>query len=206
MSVIEEIYFPASLKELKEGWCYKTDKLTNIIISPMNDRFIFKENKYLLGKSDPNIDEFDTLLFACRDIKEIYIPLSIKIISSFVFHMFEKFDKICERAFSFCLNLTSKVSKICERAFYFFLNLTKVEFSSNSNLQLIEKHAFSKINNFFIPPKVLEIYEYSFRNYPNLQIIEITYESELKSIPFSAFFEWAKVIIMIPSSLKVYYN
>ncbi|KAK8834969.1 hypothetical protein M9Y10_018671 [Tritrichomonas musculus] len=63
-SNIEEIYFPDSLKELKEGWCYNANKLKKIKISQSNDRFIMKEDKYLLGKSDQNKDEFDVLLFA----------------------------------------------------------------------------------------------------------------------------------------------
>ena len=49
-SKIKEIYFPASLVELKDGWCSFTKKLTKIIISPKNDQFILKEDKYLIGK------------------------------------------------------------------------------------------------------------------------------------------------------------
>lgn len=45
-----------------------------------------KENKYLLGKSDPNNDEFDILLFASRDIEKISIPSNIRIISSYAFN------------------------------------------------------------------------------------------------------------------------
>ena len=56
-SFIKEIYFPSSLRELREGWCHETSNLTKIIISPSNDQFTFKEDKYLLGKTDPNIDE-----------------------------------------------------------------------------------------------------------------------------------------------------
>ena len=46
-SNIEEIYFPTSLRELREGWCYGADKLTKIIISPSNCHFTFNEDKYL---------------------------------------------------------------------------------------------------------------------------------------------------------------
>ena len=53
---IEEIYFPSSLIDLEEGWCFGTEKLTKIITSPSNDQFIFKDNIYLLGKTDPNSD------------------------------------------------------------------------------------------------------------------------------------------------------
>ena len=82
-SKIEKIYFPASLKELKDNWCFDTQKLTKIIISPLNGQFKMIEDKYLIGKRDPNSNEFDILLFACRDIKEISIPSNIKVISPF---------------------------------------------------------------------------------------------------------------------------
>ena len=51
---IKEIHFPASLKELKQGWCPDTRNLTKITISPLNSQFIYKDDKYLLGKTDPN--------------------------------------------------------------------------------------------------------------------------------------------------------
>ena len=66
---IEELYFPPSLKELKEGWCTGANKLTKIIISPIQGQFTFKEDKYLLGKSEISKEEFDNLLFVRRDIK-----------------------------------------------------------------------------------------------------------------------------------------
>ena len=49
-----KIYFP---KSLEEGWCSDTENLNKIIISPLNDQFIFKDNKYLLGKSVSKICE-----------------------------------------------------------------------------------------------------------------------------------------------------
>ena len=39
---------------MKKGWCNWLKELTKIIISPSNKNFIFKENKYLVGKSDEN--------------------------------------------------------------------------------------------------------------------------------------------------------
>lgn len=53
---IEEIYFPDSLIELKKGWCDGSNELTKIIISPSNGQFIFKDDSFLLGKSDPNMN------------------------------------------------------------------------------------------------------------------------------------------------------
>ncbi|KAK8897924.1 hypothetical protein M9Y10_000157 [Tritrichomonas musculus] len=84
-SHIKEIHFPSSLKELEDGWCKGTRILKKKIISPSNGQFIFKEDKYLLGKSDQNNSEFDIPLFACRNITEISIPSNVKIISPFAF-------------------------------------------------------------------------------------------------------------------------
>lgn len=49
-SYINEIHFPPSFKELKDDWCFYADFLKKITISPSNNRFVFKEDKYLLGK------------------------------------------------------------------------------------------------------------------------------------------------------------
>ena len=133
-----------------------TNKLTKIIISPLNGQFTLKKNKYLLGKTDPNIDEFDKFLFVCRDVKKISIPSNIKIISSSAFSS-SKIEKIF---------IPSKVSTICEYAFSNCQNLTKVEIPPNSNLETIESHAFSSSNieEIFIPSKVSTICEYAFSN------------------------------------------
>ena len=55
------------------------------IISPLNGQFIFKDDKFLLGKSEENNDDFDNLLFVYRDIKKVSITSNIKIISPYGF-------------------------------------------------------------------------------------------------------------------------
>ena len=55
-SQIEEIYFPTSLRELKEKWCVGIKYLKKIIISPLNGQYEFKEDKYLVCKSESNND------------------------------------------------------------------------------------------------------------------------------------------------------
>ena len=57
------------MKVLKEGWCYRAEKLTKIIISLMNDKLILKENKYLFGKSDPNNDEIQYIIISHNELK-----------------------------------------------------------------------------------------------------------------------------------------
>ena len=65
--------------ELKEGWCYGTDNLKKNIISPSNGQFKFVDDRYLITKSEPDNDEFDTLLFVRRDIKKIFIVYQINV-------------------------------------------------------------------------------------------------------------------------------
>ena len=86
-SKIKEIYFPSSLRELKEGRCHEINELTKINISPKNQYFIFKEDKYLIFKTKPSSGEFDKLLFVSRDIKEISIPSNVIQISGIYNHI-----------------------------------------------------------------------------------------------------------------------
>lgn len=44
------------------------------------NQIIFKDDDYLLGKSDENNDDFNIILFVCRDIDKISIPPNFKII------------------------------------------------------------------------------------------------------------------------------
>ena len=55
------------------------------MISPYNCQLKIKEDKYLIGKANPNSEEFDNLLFAVCDINKIFIPSNIKIILSYAF-------------------------------------------------------------------------------------------------------------------------
>ena len=218
-SKIDEIYFPASVKELKKGWCCGAKELAKIIISPSNGQFIFKEDKYLLGKTDPNGDQFDKLLFANRRIKEISIPLNIKVISSFAFDNCKNLTKveispnsnlqtIESNAFSYStikeIFIPPKVSKICEDAFYECNDLTKIEFSPNSNLQTIESNAFSFLNieKIFIPPKVSKICEDAFHFCQNLAKIEFSQNSNLQTIESHAFSCSAVKEIIIPPKVS----
>ncbi|KAK8834051.1 hypothetical protein M9Y10_031528 [Tritrichomonas musculus] len=194
-SNIEEIYFPKSLIELKEFWCNDTRELKRIIISPSNGQFIFKEDKYLIGKSNQNDTEFDKLLFVRRDIKEIHLPRNIKIIGSYSFSE----SKIEE------ISIPRSVTKICERAFSCCNKLRKIEIPTDSNLQTIERCAFffSDIEDISIPRSVTKICKDAFWYCYNLNVIEISEESQMQSISKSSFRGCqSSMLIMIPSSLK----
>ena len=144
LSGVETISIPASLIELKIGWCCYTDNLTNIIIPKSNNRFLYKDNKYLLSKSDQQNEDFDILLLARRDIKEALIPSSVKIIST------------C--AFFSCTHL-SKVE------FETNSNLQTIENTAFSN---------TNIKQIYIPSSVSTISDDAFNYCKNLQILEIS--------------------------------
>ena len=70
-SSIESLSIPSKLIEFKEGWCSRTMNLKKIIIQESNPYYIFKDNKFLLGKTDQKSDIYDILIFCRRSIKEV---------------------------------------------------------------------------------------------------------------------------------------
>ncbi|KAK8846463.1 hypothetical protein M9Y10_020485 [Tritrichomonas musculus] len=84
-SNIESISIPSSLKELKKGWCKRTQHLDRFTIDPSNKNYKSFEGDLILGKSTPESDEFDVLVFARRKIKRAIIPSCVKQIASYAF-------------------------------------------------------------------------------------------------------------------------
>ena len=95
---------------------------------------------------------------------------------------------------AFCMNLSSglfehihiyniKMIKICEYAFFNCCRLRKVEIPTNSNLQTIEKYAFSysKIEEISIPASVTKICENAFSKF-------IKYYIFIQKFSFKSFF------------------
>lgn len=172
------VYFPPNLNELGEEWLCSTTNLNEIEISPKNDNFkriIYKDNLMILGKSDQNVDSFDSLVFVTHKAKSILIPSYIKHIKSTAISGCEKlesveFEKgskllsIDEGAFSHSsfseIKLPSSLYEIKKNAFARCENLQKVEFENNSKLRLIGKHAFSftSVESFMFPENV-EVFE-----------------------------------------------
>lgn len=88
------IHISSDAVDLEEGWCCGTNKLTKIIILPSNGQLILKDDKYLLGKTNPRNNEYDILLFASRNIEEVSIPSNIKILSSYSFYNCKNLAKV----------------------------------------------------------------------------------------------------------------
>ena len=192
-SCIDKIYFPTNLNELKEGWHCNADNLTRFIISPFNNNFVFADNKFLLGKSDKNSNEFDVLHYTFCDFEKLFIPSNIKIISSYAFSK----SNIKE------ILIPANVLRIGKSAFDCCCDLVKVDISTNSDLKIIEANAFSytKIKEIFIPANVSKIGKSAFRNCNNLIDVDIPTNSDLKIIEANAFSYSNINKIFIPSNV-----
>lgn len=155
-SLVESILIPASVFELREGWCSNMPQLYNVTIDPSNK--YFKNNngnvKIIIGRSDPNDEEFNNLVFVGRDIEHIDIPPNIKIISPFAFSQ----SSITE------IFIPPHVTHICKNVFYLCKNLQRVEIPTNSELQFIGESSFlgTSIESIFIPSHVKVISKYTF--------------------------------------------
>lgn len=60
----------------------------------MNPRYICKEGKILLCKSTESLSDYDTILFATRDLVEITIPSVIKFIEMNAFNNCTHLQKV----------------------------------------------------------------------------------------------------------------
>lgn len=85
---LKKLCFPPSLEELQERWCGMNEMLNEIVISPDNQNFKFTDEykinsipklecledkpKMIVSKSDNQ--NFDTVIFASRNIEEAAIP------------------------------------------------------------------------------------------------------------------------------------
>lgn len=110
-SSIEKLFIPSSVIDLKGGWCSVAKNLKHITISPKNPKYSLFDNKFIIGKSQIERDEYDVILFCFKDINILNLPTFIKVIESH----------------SFCN---------CQK-------LNKIKIAFDSNLQKIEKDAFS---------------------------------------------------------------
>lgn len=283
-SSIERITIPSSLEELEEEWCACTNHLCHISVQPNNNRYKIyeKDRKILIGKSDIKSDNFDILVFACRDIKNVIIPSTIKHICSFAFSecKFKSFEyeensmletvgrKIFDESdisdikippkLKYCGNcmfgtirtkvtvsilpgkknfkkidnflivcksnpdqedfdvllfadkkienaiIPSTIKCIASNSFSFCNGLKRIQFSEDSQLNLIEKLAFawSKIKSIEIPSKVKIIEKEAFSNCHDLQKVVFSENSELISICKGAFDKTGIKTFTIPSNVE----
>ena len=136
----------------------------------MNSKFscLDETHKIVGGITDPKIKYFDSIVFACRDINDIFVPSHIKFIDSYSFFGCfniksikfsienSELDSIGKYAFSDSsiheISLPNSVNKIGTGAFAKCKQLKKLNFPQNSKKMGICKNALaqSSIENVFI--------------------------------------------------------
>ena len=83
-SKIDNLEIPSNLKKIKGGSFFQT-MIVNFKISPKNKIFSYVDNKYLVGKSDENLETFDQLIYSKFDLREAVIPSYIKVLKEHSF-------------------------------------------------------------------------------------------------------------------------
>ena len=122
-----------------------------------NFKYLDDKHQIIVGKSDPQNDIFDTILFANRDIKVEFIPKNIKYIKPYEFECCKLLNKIefeedsqlsyinkCAFSRSVLVSITipKSVIKIQSNAFNFCSSLRKVVFENESKLISIKDETF----------------------------------------------------------------
>lgn len=220
-SSIESLFFPENLEELKSGWCCYTCNLTDIEISPLNCHFSYvnDDHNLIVEKSDKNIDCFDVIVFACRNIEYAFIPSNIKCISSFAFFgccnlktiIFDEdsqLQSINKYAFADSsienIKFPKQVENIGIASFTRCNNIKSIQFPLESQEISIAKNAFaqSSIKNLLIPSKNCSLKQNSFSYCMNLSSAEFL--SEFVVIDIFCFYHSENfVLISFPNAKKV---
>lgn len=183
--------------------------MTHIDIDSNNKNFIIFNDKFLLGKSNPDVNCYDVLLFAYRDIEIAQIPSFIKVIGS--------------NAFDICRLLTSieipvdSVDKIFfprhlkiigAHAFTANKKLRRVEFAENSEIDVIDENAFvnSNIEYIEIPRSVKQINNDAFNCCMHLKRVDFQQNSQIQTIGDDAFALTSIKSFIIPSNVSLIGN
>lgn len=123
-----------------------------IDVSIDNKNFKYIDDSLLIYKKDEKNSDYDTLIWARRNIDQVVIPLFIKEISSYAFYGCDNLKKI-----EFAENSELKI-------------ISKNAFRS------------SRIESILVPNKVELIEEYAFYDCRYLKNIEFLDDSQLRSI------------------------
>ena len=208
-----------SCNDINRDWLKYFSNLKKIEISKENKNFKYYNDKLIIGKSNPNIDDFDSIIFANRDLIKIEIPSFIKFICPYSFSYCKhlktvtfqpdsKLQIIDHDAFANStiedIIIPSNVFRIESQAFFECSKLKNVQFEQNSKLMIICHHAFSKtsIQKITIPSTVAEIELYAFSDCLSLSSFEILENSKLKSIGYYIFTNTKLTKLYIPSRIE----
>lgn len=189
---IGHLFIPSKTFCLSDNWCYDIPTLNDITISSENEYITYLDDSHqiVVGHYKSTSDTFDSIIFANRNIENVFIPSQIITIRSNSFNGcsciqkvdFAKNSKLLYIGYyGFAESQIRRISlpdslKIIER--FAFANCPKLEtvyFSENSNLCVIEMNAFlmSSIKYFSAPKSTIIIKSGAFKNCNNFNAIEL---------------------------------
>lgn len=214
------IFIPSQVSEFEEGWCYAiTYKEINIIISPENKFFKCINDNLIVGKSNKDSDEYDSLYFVNSNASSVVIiPSFIKYIKPYAFLHCNSLDTIEFQQNSLLQTIESNVfarldanyivipksvKNICDFAFC-NSKIHSLKFQEGSEIVSIGKSAFEGtcITTIDIPPSVKVIKEKAFYRCSQLESINFSEDSELTSISISAISNSHIKVFCIPPKLE----
>lgn len=158
-SEIESITIPSSLIELKDHWCAGTAELNKIEVDPNNSIYSKYDNNIIIGKSSPETENYDVIIFCNRNAVNVTIPNFIKRIAAASINRCQKLREInifddselqiidnhaFYKASIETLKIPHHLKKIGESAFLYCNKLRTTEIPTDSELNEICKFAFSK--------------------------------------------------------------
>lgn len=191
----EEIFLPPSIRYLVDGWLPGSSEIRNVRMISDNQYYKNYNDNFIIGKSDPNNEEYDVLVFASRDIVEFTIPSFITQIAPYCF-------SFTEITYMF---IPPQIVRIGFGSFSNCDFIEKVEFHPDSQLEKIEYDLFSysSIKSVTFPSKVKQIEEHAFCNCFVLVSVEFTNDSQLELIEKNAFWNSPIRRIVIPSNTRL---
>ncbi|KAK8838872.1 hypothetical protein M9Y10_032914 [Tritrichomonas musculus] len=216
---LTNLYIPSRIESFEYLTFYQLPQNFRLTISNENTSFKNFGDSLIIGKSNPNINDFDVIVYASRDLNEIKIPSFIKHINKYAFHncknlktvVFQpdsKLQTIDDFAFAESaiekITIPKHVISINVGSFSKCQHLVSIEFSKDSELLSIGSSAFeeSSLEKITIPKHVSIIGDKSFLKCIKLISVEFEQNSELEIICEKAFEGSSIVNFVVPSHVK----
>lgn len=168
-SKIKKLNIPEKA-ELSHG-CFINTLIEHINISPNNKNYVFYHDELLLGKSDLESEEIDTLIYAKPVNETVFVPKNVKYLAKYCFAFLKKIKSIefedisnvisiGKYAFNSSelesITIPPHVKHLKKSTFNFCRNLKEIKITEDSELETIEEDAFSgiSIEHLYIPSKL----------------------------------------------------
>ena len=164
--------------------------MTTVVLSHENEHFKYLDegHKVFFGKSKENLNHFDPIVFACRDISSVSIPSIVKYIKTFAFYGCDKLKSVTIDSNSELVSIErntfsnsalknifipKSVKYTHKKAFLDCKNLSKIEFDKDCQLFYIGDYAFafSIVQSLTFPANVTKVSKVTLSCYSKLNLV-----------------------------------